>query len=475
FRKAQANGFNGIPSVRIRRAFRIHPAVAARLTPLQIRQLLKDPTIKQIELDSKVKASMYTARRSFGVEAAQLQFGFTGNADGIKGNYSVNDIVVAVIDTGVDTEHPDLQRKVKFFKDYLAQRTSPYDDNGHGTHVAGVIAGSGKLNPKYAGVAPEAALVVFKVLDSAGSGFVSDVIAATEEIIDRKAEFHIRILNLSLEVPEGSSAGDDSFSIACNNAVANGIVVVIAAGNSGPDRRTIGEGAAAARAITVGAGADTGENGFYLWPLSSRGPTADGRIKPDLFAPGVDIRSVKRTTGYSGISGTSFAAPFVAGVAALMFEANPALTTGNIRNILIGNSRKWGPGKKNNEAGGGRLQAYQAISRAAAITEDLVTPVVPRLKFFSASLAQGARQTYTVEVASKRFPLAITAIADAYPDARLELKLISPTGLVRTSSNFGRQVQIVFDPSEIGVYQLQVKAFQGATSYLLDISADLSS
>jgi serine protease AprX len=275
---------NQIRVDKVRYSYRNIPAVSASLTVRQIDEIRKDPWVEHIEYDAPVKAAMTTARQSFGVDAVRKQFGFTGDGDGVKGNYSKNDIVIAIADSGVNLANRDLQGKVLFWKDFHGSGANPYDDNGHGTHVAAVALGSGKQKKKLEGVAPEAALVAFKVLDHAGSGAVSNVIAAIDEAIARRSELNIRILNLSLAV-SGSSSGKDTFSVAANRAVAAGIVVIVAAGNEGPGSKTIGAPSAAAKVITVGAGADLGERGFYLADFSSRGPTADGRIKPDIWAP----------------------------------------------------------------------------------------------------------------------------------------------------------------------------------------------
>ena len=226
-----------VSSKTFRRSFRNIPAIALSMTPDQIKQTLKDPMVEQVELDGVMKKAMDGAKRSFGVDSVRDQFGFDGNRD-TPFAYTTNDVVVAIIDTGINANHPDLKNKVLFFKDFVNNKTAPYDDEGHGTFVSGVLAGTGKINKSLAGVAPGAALVVFKVLDSTGSGRISDGIAAVDEAISRKAQFNIRILNLSLAVP-GSSNGRDAFSRICNRAVANGITVVVAAGNEGPIGRSI--------------------------------------------------------------------------------------------------------------------------------------------------------------------------------------------------------------------------------------------
>lgn len=449
------------------------PATAAALSQQEIEELAADPQVEHIQLDSKVKACMESARLFFGVQKVRTQFRFTGDVDGVPTRYTTQDVVIAIIDTGINANHPDLRGKVVYWKDFVNGRSSPYDDEGHGTHVAGVAAGAGRENPRYAGVAPGAALVVLKVLDSGGSGSESNAIAAIDEVISRRFQFNIRILNLSFAIT-GSSSGRDALSQACNRAVANGITVVVAAGNEGPNPRTIGSPSAAAAVITVGAGADPGERGFYIANYSSRGPTADGRVKPDLWAPGIRIRSPRASEGYSDISGTSFATPFVAGVVALMLDARPTLTPAKMKQILIGTAARWAPGGKNNETGAGRLQAYQAVARAAAITNNLRPPPIPDLYFRKVTIQNGETQSYSIHVASLRFPIAITVITQNFLGPDLDLELISPSGtLLRRAATIERQETLSFLPLQIGTYTVNVSAFGGNNSYILDLSTDL--
>lgn len=153
-------------------------------------------------------------------------------------------------DSGIDARHTDLSGKVIAWKDWVNGRADPYDDNGHGTHVAGIAAGAGVANPAYKGVAPGAALIGLKVLSGAGSGSLSDVTAAVEWVISNRDRYKIRVISMSLGT-SGSSDGTDSVSLAVNHAVEAGIVAVVAAGNSGPAPYTTGSPAAAGKAITV--------------------------------------------------------------------------------------------------------------------------------------------------------------------------------------------------------------------------------
>ena len=461
-----------LKSATLRYSFRNIPAVAATMNQSQIQEVLKDPMVEHVELDGVMKKAMDGARRSFGVDSVRAQFGFDGNRD-IPSAYTTNDVVVAIIDTGINASNPDFQNKVLFFKDFIQNRPAPYDDEGHGTFVAGVVAGAGTVNKAFAGVAPGASLVVFKVLDASGSGSISDGIAAVDEVISRKSEFNIRVLNLSFAIP-GSSNGKDTLSKICNRAVASGITVVVAAGNEGPAARSIGSPSAAASVITVGAGADLNERGFYLADFSSRGPTADGRIKPDLWGPGVSIKTTRRQSGYTSVSGTSFAAPFVSGVVALMLDSNPNLTPSRIKNILLSTALRWFPGGKSNEGGFGRLQAYQAVAYAASITANLQPPEVPDLQSFRGSITPGVDQVIDIPISSTNPPLAITCIVLNSPSGDIDLELLSPSvSVIARSATLNRQETLRFQPLVPGVYKLRLTARAGS-AYLLSISADSS-
>jgi hypothetical protein len=239
--------------------------------------------------------------------------------------------VVAVLDTGIDSTHPALAGKVIGGYDFVDDDADPMDDHGHGTHVAGIIAAEGG---PMTGVAPGVRLLAYKVLNAEGRGTTSGVIMAIERALDPNGDgdFSDRadVANLSL----GDRGRPDSpLSRAVDLAVAEGMVVCVAAGNDGRFHH-IGSPAGAARAITVGASA-TEEGSAVLAYFSSRGPaTGNAAIKPDVIAPGQSILSTWLNHGYREASGTSMATPYVAGLAALLLEEHPGWTPDRVKSAL---------------------------------------------------------------------------------------------------------------------------------------------
>lgn len=177
--------------------YSVVPGFAARLTRDQVTRLSKERWVRQVEYDARVQMQMDTAARHFGAIQARQDFGVTGDGDGDLSRFSKEDVVVAVIDTGIDAAHQDLAGKVIGWNDWVNNRPAPYDDHGHGTHVAGIAAGRGAANPAYTGVAPGASLVGLKVLNSAGSGSLSDVQAAVEWCITNKDTYNIRVIRVT--------------------------------------------------------------------------------------------------------------------------------------------------------------------------------------------------------------------------------------------------------------------------------------
>ncbi len=470
---------NTVGRFSVKSQWSIIPGIAASLTPSQITRLAQMPGIAKIEYDAPVYATLNTATSWFGVQKARTDWGVTGDLDGSPTAYSKNDVVVAVIDTGIDPNHMDLDGgKIIGWKDYVNSRTTPYDDNGHGTHCASIATGTGDANSAYKGVAPGAALVGVKVLNSAGSGSMSTVTNGINWAVTNKATYGIKIISLSLGT-SGSSDGTDATSVACNNAVDQGIIVCVAAGNAGPKKYTIGSPGAAEKVITVGAFADVGHNGFYIAYFSSRGPTADGRTKPDVCAPGYKIMAARAgtTNGYIEYSGTSMATPFMAGVAALMIDANPSETPTQIKSILSTTSIDFGPTGKDIDFGWGRLDAYAAIKAAGSYTG--TGPAVPSHFYRAEDLAgTGAYDTWQITVTTATYPMAITMImpnwvSSTSPD--FDIYFYNPSGTqIASSTGTTRQETIGTALTVTGAYTLKVSSYTGSGNYFIDISAGAS-
>lgn len=249
-------------------------------------------------------------------------------------------IGIAVIDTGVAL-HYDLiypRNRIAAFYDFVNNRENPYDDDGHGTHVAGIACGNGFCSKQYAGTAPEAHLIAIKALDSEGNGTTSDILAALQWVINNRRRYNIRVVNLSLGIPSDVPYEEDPLVRGAAAAVRYGLTVVTAAGNSGPEKRTINSPGVSPSVITVGAADLSGTPSVA--DFSSRGPGPRGVQKPDLLAPGVNVISLnaKNPRGYISQTGTSMAAPAVSGAAACLYGQYPRLTPSYVKRILLSRS-----------------------------------------------------------------------------------------------------------------------------------------
>lgn len=459
-------------------SFSLVNGFAGKLTKQQILKMTKHTSVIQIEPDLEVKALLDTSTQWFGVKKARSDFGVDGSVDGNSATYSSDDIVIAVIDTGIDMKHKDLDGgKVIGWRDFVNGSTTPYDDNGHGTWVASIAAGDGGGNSAYVGVAPGAALVGVKVLDKGGSGTISRVISGVDWVVSNKITYGIEIVNMSLGSRDCSD-GTDSLSVAVNNAVNNGLTVVVAAGNSGPRSCSIGTPGAAEKAITVGAVADVGENGFSLASFSSRGPTLDGRIKPDIVAPGVRLTGAKSGSdiGYATFSGTSGATPFVSGVAALMLHANTALSPPDIKSGIVSNGADWGPSNKDIDYGSGRLDAYETVRKSVSPPLTGSNIAVPNHTFISDALpGTGSFDNWEINVLDSTYPIAITMIMPTWSSSTnpdFDMRLYNPSGTqIASSLGVSRQETIGVSVTSTGVYTLRVESYTGSGTYFLDISS----
>jgi serine protease AprX len=325
-----------------------------------IKTLAANVAVKSVSPDRTLHAQWDNGPEASGAAQVWASPGYQGS--GVR---------VAVLDTGVTPSSADWApsgvsgSRVVAFQDFVNGQTAPYDDNGHGTHVAGIVLGSGNASAgAFRGAAPAAELVAVKVLGQNGSGNASDVIAGIDWCIDNRQVYGIRVLNLSLGHKPEESASTDPLCAAVRRAVQAGIVVVCAAGNHGRDGNGstryggIGNPAIEPSVITVGAlntSGSSARNNDQVCTFSSRGPTyLDHAAKPDLVAPGNRIVSVRApgsyldtsfpgnrvtATGassadYFHLSGTSMAAPHVAGIVGLMLQSNPALQPNTVKALL---------------------------------------------------------------------------------------------------------------------------------------------
>ncbi|MBI2136577.1 S8 family serine peptidase [Candidatus Woesearchaeota archaeon] len=356
-------------------ALAIDDAAAENITK-KISQL---PNVKAVHENKPVFAVMQDSVKIINVDYV-WKLDKDGNecATNAKECLTGKGIVVAIVDTGIDYMHPDLGGclgagcKVIGGYDFINNDNNPMDDQGHGTHVAGTVAAN-SANGAIKGVAPEAKLLGYKVLDADGSGSFESVIAGIERAVDPNNDGNFddkaNIISLSLG---GPGDPDDPVSKAIDNAVDNGVVAVIAAGNDGEfGRQTIGSPGTARKAITVGA-VDKCDK---IADFSSRGPVKWGGgilIKPDIVAPGVDICSSQWGDAFTprarqcidddhvAISGTSMATPHVSGVAALLLQAHPDWNPEQVKSALMTTAKDLG--YEPNTQGAGRVDAVKVLS-----------------------------------------------------------------------------------------------------------------
>jgi serine protease AprX len=273
-------------------------------------------------------------------------------------------VTVAVLDSGVAAD-PDLVQpanRILASVNFADERLTS-DPGGHGTHVAGIVAGNGgRSGGAFVGVAPEANIVDVRVLGRTGSGRVSSVVRGIEWVLGHRLTYNIRVLNLSFGAPARTSYRTDPMSAAVEIAWRRGLVVVVAAGNAGPARNTVASPGIDPYAITVGATDDHGTispRDDTLATFSSWG-TADSNVKPDLVAPGRRIvslrvpgsaldllfpdRVVTTPSGatYMRLSGTSMATPVVSGAVALLLQRRPNLSPDQVKAILVATTQPYG-------------------------------------------------------------------------------------------------------------------------------------
>jgi serine protease AprX len=410
---------------RLGRKLRLIDGMVVELPNRMIRQLSERSEVLSIHYDRPTAMHMNRAAVTVGARLVQNTWGYDGAGVG-----------VAVIDSGITDWHDDLTyqgtstnvrvvngQRVSGFVDFVNGNPVPYDDNGHGTHVAGIIAGNGYDSyGARAGIAPAAHIVSLKVLDQHGRGVISDVIAALEWVVANKTTHKIRVVNLSVGAMVTESYMSDPLTLAAKRVVDSGVIVVTAAGNLG--QRTSGlltktqyggitAPGNAPWVLTVGA--FTTQGTITRWddkvaPYSSRGPSAvDFEAKPDLLAPGTGIVSLAESTSefyltkaaylldgsrptatkpYLSLSGTSMASPVVAGTVVLMLQANPNLTPNLVKAILQYTAQKYSSYDALTQ-GAGFLNTHGAVELARFFARAGVGDLYPSSSLWSRQIIWG--------------------------------------------------------------------------------------
>lgn len=369
-------------------------SIAGTVELSRIHEIIGLPGVVFVELDGVLGIQMEEVVPVHGVDLVWQDTGYTGEG-----------VTMAIIDTGIDGNHTALDDldddnmtddpKIVAFYDAInnPEETNgteifPYDDNGHGTHCAGITAGTGAPNYQHIGVAPRANLVGVKVLDGGGSGSFAAVMAGMQWTVEKRHEFNIRAASMSLGALTGAiewtSSEEESVNRMANEMMRAGVTLFIAAGNSG-GTATIGTPGSAEDVITVGSLDKDTSIAIY----SSQGPTEEGRVKPNIAFVGSSVNAPDANTGdgYVALSGTSMATPGAAGVAVLMYQANPDLSPFDIRNIMQETSTyrechymfanepcaedAIPKNRQNNVYGHGHVNAQPAVDEAANYDYDL--------------------------------------------------------------------------------------------------------
>ncbi|HLD89107.1 MAG TPA: S8 family peptidase [Candidatus Nanoarchaeia archaeon] len=321
----------------VKHKFHIVKAVAADIPESEIAKLKKNSNVAYVEEDAIAttagKPVPYQPPQtlSWGIDRVDGELSWsTATGAGVK---------VAVIDTGIDIAHPDLKNNVKGGVNFVATARNYKDDNGHGTHVAGIIS-SENNGIGVVGVSPKASLYAVKVLDRTGSGYYSSIIAGLQWAVDNG----MQVASMSL----GGSADSQALHDAVDNAYSKGVLLVAASGN---EAGKVSYPAAYSSVIAVSA-TDSNNN---LASFSNYGNEIS------LSAPGVSIYSTYKGGGYATLSGTSMAAPHVSGAAALAIQSHPGYTNFQIRDLLARTSIDLGAAGLDAQYGYGLVNAYNAV------------------------------------------------------------------------------------------------------------------
>ena len=441
-------------------------AVDSAVTSVGGRVTMPLPIVNGVSAD--VPASSVNSVRSMpGVLTVtdNEKIAFQGGADGQRVQKVVNahklweggttgqGVTVAILDTGIHASHPDLAGRVIHCEDLTAERGTEAncaDTYGHGTFMAGLVAGNGASSGgQYQGTAPGANLVAIKAAGYDGASDVSHILAGIQWAVAFKDTYNIRVLNLSLGTDSSQDYRLSPLNFAVERAWMAGIVVVVSAGNTGPNGGTVMKPGDDPYVITVGASSDMGTtstNDDVLAGFSGRGPTrSNGLSKPDVVAPGVHTISLRSPgsaidtkypsarvgNGYFRGSGTSMSTATVSGVVAQMLQKNPNLSPDQVKARLMGTARSIATTGAN-LVGAGSVDSFAGAN----------APVAPSAQVFALSTGLGSleadRGTLTLDVQTEagQVPLEGEFVAQTSPEITENLGLVPWNGTNWTGTNW---------------------------------------
>lgn len=313
---------------KIKQVFPMIQSYLVEIPRARVPELSRMDNVTAVYENTHVTAQMNQSRKAVRADKVRRQ-GYDGTG-----------ITIAFLDTGIspveDFTFPN--NRIVAFRDFVKQGAHPYDDNGHGTHVTAIAAGSGTLSGgKYMGIAPGSKIVAAKILDEEGQGNTALALQGLQWVMDYHKRYHIRITNLSIGALETTAR--DPLIRAVNAMWDAGIVVTVASGNNGPKQASVTSPGCSKKVITVGTIDDASEVqiwGERLVNFSGRGPTKECVVKPDLVSPGSRIVSALSPGSllsqdaermvdqhYARLSGTSMSTPSVAGAIALFLQKHP--------------------------------------------------------------------------------------------------------------------------------------------------------
>lgn len=308
--------------------YKTYEFISSILIKANYKKLVRISNLKSVEYLSKptkVSSQIYDAKKIINLENLT------------EHKYFGEGVNIAFIDTGI-CPHLDFifpQNRILEFIDLIDNKTIPYDDNGHGSFVASVCAGSGKsYNNRFSGIAPQSKIIMIKALDKNGETDSNKILDAMEYIYDNRKRLNIKIVCMSFGADDlGFNDPLKKGALALWNS---GVVIVAAAGNSGPENNTIKSPGTNRKIITVGGLDSSDKNNLKVADFSSRGPV-EKYFKPDLIAPSVNIIGANNIVKnpYTKMSGTSVATPIIAGLSAIILQKFPHLTPDQVKYYLI--------------------------------------------------------------------------------------------------------------------------------------------